>query len=784
MSAVLAPHLCAAPSHGARLVTGDGRALPFLGGTLDVDAKGGLARVVLRQSFRNPHAEPLRVTYQVPLPSDAAVSGYAFELDGERVVGEVQGRKQARERFETALVEGRTAALLEQDRSSLFSQEVGNIPAGAEVVCELVLDQTLAWAAGGWEWRFPTVVAPRFLGEPGRVTDGEKITVDVLDRPTTPRMTPALTVRDVLTGDITSPSHPLLVEGARVSLGRQGTALDRDIVVRWPVAAAAPGASLDVARGSGGLGDDAYGLLTLVPPAQAGPSASRDLILLLDTSGSMGGRPLDQAKQVVLALVDTLGPQDTLEMVEFSSRTRRWNRKPVKTTEADKAKASKWIRGLSASGGTFMKDGILEALKGVREESRRQVVLVTDGLIGFEQEIVREVVERLPAGSRVHTLGIGSSTNRTLLTSVARAGGGVEKIVGLDESPEAAAAALVAATDAPQVVDVEVVGAGVETARLRCPDLMAGRPTRLSVKVPASGGELTVSGRGVDGAWEQVLAVPATDVGEGSRAVVTRFGRSRVADLEMRAATGASVDVDIEACGLAFQIATRLTSWVAVGSKTVDPSEPTRKERIAQALPYGMSAEGLGLRSAAPVSYGRVGGAAALHAQAPPTPMAAPAPSAAWEGAADDLEEFDLLASAPPEMEPRAKEERAKKAPARRRRSQLMPSAKKSRGAGPGLFRRIADLFERVTVQARLVLAGDVLVFEIDVRGAWTRPITAGLVLADGATVEVDVRAEGSTRATTAGGTVRVVLEAPEELGEIELLRVGGIEYPVVDARG
>ena len=125
-------------SAGGRLVGVDGRTLPLEGIAVRGDASGGLARVVLEQRFQNPHPDPLRVTYQLPLPPEAAVSGYAFQIGARRVVGEVDRTEAARERFEQALVEGRTAGLFEQERSSFFSQEIGNIPAGAEVTAEIV----------------------------------------------------------------------------------------------------------------------------------------------------------------------------------------------------------------------------------------------------------------------------------------------------------------------------------------------------------------------------------------------------------------------------------------------------------------------------------------------------------------------------------------------------------------------------------------------------------------------------------------------------------------------
>jgi len=158
-------------STGGRLVTADGRTLALRGATLRADARGGIARVVLEQTFENTFAEPLAVTYLMPLPADGAVSGYAFTIGEQRIVGEVDRRQAARERFEEAIASGHTAALVEQERSSLFTQEIGNIPAGSKVVAELVIDQKLAWLdEGAWEWRFPMVAMPCYMGI-GRVAD-------------------------------------------------------------------------------------------------------------------------------------------------------------------------------------------------------------------------------------------------------------------------------------------------------------------------------------------------------------------------------------------------------------------------------------------------------------------------------------------------------------------------------------------------------------------------------------------------------------------------------------
>lgn len=596
MPAVLPAPLSTA---GCRLVSADGRTLPLREARLTVDARAGLATVVATQRFHNAYAEALTTTFQLPLPPDAAVVGFAFRIGDRRIEGEIARKADARARFEEAVLEGRTAALLEQDRSSLFTQEIGNIPPGTEVVAEVTLEQALAWTGDGWSWRFPTVVAPRFLGastpDPGRVS------VDVADGPMPATAQLALSIGDACSGPAHSPTHVIDAVGGAVSLAR-GAALDRDIAVHWPVAAPQPGVAVELARPSGDA--DAYARVVVVPPHSATPSAPvpRDLILLLDTSGSMGGRPLDQAKAFSRALVQTLAPHDRLELISFSSQPRRWRSAPAAMDAHARADALRWLAALQAGGGTWMHEAIVEALRPLRDGAQRQVVLVSDGLIGFEDQVLGAIIHGLPLDSRVHTVGVGSGVNRSLTAPAARAGGGVEVVVGLDEPVEPALQRLLARTDRPLVVDVTVSGAALlDHAPLRVPDLFSGAPLALALRVRPEGGAVVLSGRGPEGAWSHALSIAPSPEGSGRRVVSTRYARERVEDLEARRAIGAVVDADVERLGLQHRISTRLTSWVAATPEaTVDPANPTRREQVPQALPYGMSAEGVGLRGAAP----------------------------------------------------------------------------------------------------------------------------------------------------------------------------------------
>ena len=596
-------------SNGARLVSVEGRQLPLRDVTVSGQAKGGLARVILKQTFGNPHAEPMKVTYTMPLPADGAVAGYEFRIGARRVVGEIDRRASARERFERALVDGRTAGILDQERANLFTQEIGNVPPRTEVAVELTIDQPLAWLPEGmWEWRFPTVAAPRYLGAEGRVPDAPNVTVDIADRPAGIRASLDLNIGDAIAEGRRpeSPSHRLSIGGgatARVTLsGDHGAALDRDLVVRWPVPRPRPGATLQTARPAAGRPrvEHAYGLLTIVPPETPAAVYPRDLIVLLDTSGSMNGPPLDQARRVVAALLDSLVDTDRLEMISFANSPHRWRKGPVAATVETRRDGQRWLAALHAGGGTEMLQAVAEALRPLRPDAQRQVVLVTDGDIGFESELLRAIQHDLPPGSRLHAVGVGSAPNRALTRPAARAGRGVEVLAALDEDAERAAARLIAATRGPAIVDLEIHGPAVASCAPRSlPDLMAGAPVLVSLSLLPGGGEVIVRGRTPGGRWEERLPVLPTELGAGSPGVTALYGREAVEDFELDLAAGAErddIDRVIEALGLEFGIATRLTSWVAISEEpTVDPRRPVRRETIPQELPYGMSAEGLGL---------------------------------------------------------------------------------------------------------------------------------------------------------------------------------------------
>ena len=630
-------------SAGAELVAADGRTFAFQGATLKGEACGGIARLVLEQHFKNPYKETLAITYRMPLPAEGAVSAYSFEVGDRRIHGEIDTKQKARERFTTAVAKGHTAALLEESRGNIFTQEIGNVPPETDLTVRIVVEQRLDWTPeGGWELRFPTVIGPRYLSSRDSAQDARDVGIQVANAELPFRIAIEIDVKDVVSegGRITSPSHTVAVSGTSVKLGAAaGARLDRDIVLRWPVAARSVGASCAVARPSASEPHAAYGyaLVTVVPPAPAERArpVARDLIVLLDTSGSMSGSPLGQAKRAVCALLDTLGPQDRFEVIEFSNVPRRYKEGPLAADPAAKRDVIAWVKKLEAGGATEMYTAIQDSLSALRQNAQRQVLLVTDGYIGGEAQIIQLLHERFPKSCRLHVLGVGSAVNRSLSGPLARAGRGVEVLIGLEEDVEKCTDTLCRRMNAPILTDVTVDGpALLEHAPAMLPDVFQGAPLLVAAKVSPAGGTLRVRGTTADGAWETEVQVPATSAGQGSPAVVSLFARECVADLETRWAIGADVgriDKDIERIGLVFKIATRLTSFVAVDETVVHDGGTTRHDVVPQELPYGTLMEGFGFGSGGVDMLSQTGSRSVVMPRSAPAPAA---PAKALDAAA------------------------------------------------------------------------------------------------------------------------------------------------------
>jgi Ca-activated chloride channel homolog len=613
------------------LVSVDGRTYPLRSVELEAHAEGGLAASKLIQEFENPYDEPLEAIYMMPLPADGAVLGYSIRM-GDRIIrGEIEPREEAEAKYREALLEGKTAGLLEEERADTFQQRLGNLPPRTDVRVEIEVLQPLAFLAGTegatpyWEYRFPTVVGPRYQGAPGRVPDAERLEADRADRETEggipTRIRLRLVVADRIEGraEVRSPSHPIAStswkEGREVALA-EGARLDRDVVIQWSISL--PEVGVRVVEGGGLPSDDGcYALVTITPPSIVRASYHRDLTLLIDSSGSMSGQPIEIAKRVAGALLRSLEAGDRFEVWHFSNSPSQVSRGFEDASSSSIERSIQSIEAIQTGGGTEMVEAVKRALTPLRRDSQRQVVLITDGEIGFEGEVLAEIRNRIPSGVRIHVVAIGSAPNRTLTRGIGRAGRGVELFASSDETADEAVRRLAAATSRPVLTDLTLSGSALLAAAPARPrDVFAGQPAILAAELKREGGTLEVSGNlaGSPEVWIWRLEIPSSESGEAVRSplpIGALYGREQLADLEIQIASARGpmedLDREIEAIGMRHRIVSRRTSLVAVAEESsVDPRQPRRRERLAVELPEGVSAEGVGLERVA--FLGSVGG--------------------------------------------------------------------------------------------------------------------------------------------------------------------------------
>lgn len=613
-------------SRPAGLVSVDGRTYPLKSARLVARAEGGMAFTTLTQTYGNPYQEPLEVLYTLSLPAAGAVAGYAIRL-GERIIrGEVRRREEARDEYRKALLEGRTASLLEQERADTFTQQLGCLPPGQAADIEITILQPLAFlpaddqSLAAWEYRFPTVAGVRYEGAPGRVPDAAKLDVARADGMGTPvRMEASLLIADGAREAIcpVAPSQqPDFVDdggGVRVTL-RDGMKLDRDLVIRWSALQAEVGVRIVEGRGLACDGGR-YALVTITPPAAVKTSFPRDLTILIDASGSMSGTPLERAKIVAAELLRSLDPGDRFEILAFSDSVQRLASPPVEARGKSLEHAFAALNRLQAGGSTEMTRAVVDALTPLRRDSQRQVVLISDGYIGFESEVIGEIMRRLAPAARLHTVGIGSAPNRTLTRGAARAGRGVEILVGDNDDAHAASKRLLQATVRPVLTGVTATGGALVALAPEHPqDVLAGRPLILMAEIAAAGGILEIRGdlAGQPQAWVHTLQVPETGQPADKSFPVTTlpvgalFGREAIEDAELKLAAAqkgvevSSLEARIESLGLKHGIASRRTSLIAISEDpAVDPRDPRRRERLAVELPAEISAEGVGFAAPA-----------------------------------------------------------------------------------------------------------------------------------------------------------------------------------------
>ncbi|MCL7943001.1 marine proteobacterial sortase target protein [Marinobacter sp. ATCH36] len=592
---------------------------------LDTDYKvtvsGLIADTRLRQSFRNTSRQWREGVFVFPLPENASVYGMTMTAGERVIVGEIHEKREAKRQYTQAKEEGRKAARVDQQRPNLFTTRMANIPPGETITVELNYQQAVRYQSGEFELRLPTTLTPRYM--PGQAADNRPAqwsggwatpTTEVPDAdrispftvlpedagPDSHRATIALEINGGLpVSRVSSPSHRLTStwNGSTVEVAPESDSvlMDRDLVVRWaPARGMEPSAAVFHEQWQG----EDYLLALMVPGLNPDQGLPRDLVFVIDTSGSMAGESIRQARQALLRGLDTLGRDDRFNVIQFNSQTHALFMDAVPANGNNIARARRYVQGLNANGGTEMAPALKAALDdsdegGDTTSARvRQVVFITDGAVGNEAALFGKISNGL-GRSRLFTVGIGSAPNMHFMREAARYGRGTYTAISDLSDVERPLDELFGKMQAPVLTDISVSWPGqtdaTEAFPARIGDLFRGEPMVQVVRGLPGEGELEFSGRLPDGSqWQQSLRLDQAAKGKGLH---RHWAQQKINSLMDSGLTG-QVDDDaqseVTSLGLKHQLMTKYTSFLAQEKTPSRPSEETlATDSVPTLLPAG-----------------------------------------------------------------------------------------------------------------------------------------------------------------------------------------------------
>ncbi|HEY0546960.1 MAG TPA: VIT and VWA domain-containing protein [Pyrinomonadaceae bacterium] len=590
----------------------------------DVKAEisGFLSRVVVTQEFENPFKDKIEAVYTFPLPQAAAVDDMTMRV-GERIVhGRILRRQEAQAVYDAARNAGQVASLLDQERPNIFTQSVANIMPGEKVTIEISYVETLKYEDGAYEFVFPMVVGPRY--NPGAPTGqkGGGFSPDTTQVPDASRITPQVAAAGTRAGhdislevnldagvaidEIKATSHEIEVEKqalsrARIALKDRETIPNKDFVLKYQVA----GQKVQDALLTHSTGKGGFFTFILQPPERvtAEDVMPKELVFVLDTSGSMEGFPLEKAKETMKLALDNLYPQDTFNLITFAGDTAILFPQPVPATKENLQKAQKFLETREGGGGTEMMKAIKAALDpSDAQDHVRIVCFMTDGYVGDDMTIIGEVQKH--PNARVFSFGIGSSVNRFLLDKMAEEGRGEVEYVSLTDDGSAAARRFHERVRNPLLTDISVDWNGLSVADVypkRIPDLFGAKPVILTGRYTGSG-KGTIKLKGMMSGREFTREIPVEFPDNETRhdVLATLWARTRIDDLMSQDWSGMQqgapkpeVQETITQLGLEYRLMTQFTSFVAVEEMTVTDGGQPRKIEVPVELPEGVSREGV-----------------------------------------------------------------------------------------------------------------------------------------------------------------------------------------------
>jgi Ca-activated chloride channel homolog len=578
---------------------------PLLETDIDVTVTGLVVRAQVRQRFKNPTPGFVEGTYVFPLSDTAAVDSLRVIVGSRIIEGRIEEKKKAAEIYEKAKREGKIASLVEQLRPNLFTTSVANIPAGEHVDVILGYQDTLPVAAGHVSMRLPLAVTPRYTpasnepllgGKPmAFTTEPGPVAIDVLVDAGFPVARVASSSHAI---ERTQDEERVFHVGLQGGRGR----MDKDFVLEWDAKPmTAPTTSVLYEHFQG----EQYGLLMISPPTIVSDSARvpTDTTFILDTSGSMAGASMDDAKRALALAIGKLPAGDRFNVIEFDDDTHPLFPSPRSASEDNKAHARRVIDGYAADGGTMMKEPLEMALKATDGSTGRlqQVIFITDGAVSDEAELF-EIIKHHINKARLFTVAIGPAPNAYFMRKAAEMGRGTFTFIGKAEEVQQKMSELFDKLETPVLTNLELAfgdatAASVEVWPRKLPDLFVGEPLMVVFKTQSVPSSVQLMGMAAGTPVTMAVSM-STSKTAGDRGLHKLWARRKVDSLTdakntaTLTADAARAEGEILATALMHGIVSDLTSLVAVDVTPVRKGEALAHLDVPTAMPAGMLPRG------------------------------------------------------------------------------------------------------------------------------------------------------------------------------------------------
>ena len=600
---------------------------PLLNTSVQIDVQGMLARTRVEQTFTNDTNRWIEAVYVFPLPDDASVDELTMLVADKEINGVIQPKSKARKIYNDARQAGKKASLLEQQRANLFTTRLANIAPGETALIRIAYQSSVQYSNGQFELMFPLTITPRYI--PGTATtynsehlygsgsqgwalptqtvpDAGEITPPTSNSPAPVAINVSIDAGlDGLT--INSNTHDIITTPddtrsklLKVELAGQTVRADRDFKLNWtPAATKAPVAAVFRQDTQVQQQTHSFASFMLMPPQQiyTASHVPREVIFVMDTSSSMSGNSIQQARAALMLGIERLTNDDLFNVIEFDNNTSTLFATSVNANSANKVIAGKWIKQLHANGGTEILGALQAALNlPPADERLRQIVFVTDGSVGNEDQIFRYLQSNI-ADTRLFTVGIGSAPNTWFMRRAAETGRGSYTTIANGSELSTKMMHLLKRLESPALTDVRLTFDTDTVAEIyptTLPDVYLGEPVLADARWTdkLNNGSVEISGTYAGNTWSQKLRLNAVETSSASTGLDKLWAHRKIQSLENDLLFNTDLQETEDAItniAMDYSLVSRYTSLVAVEQKASRDIRQTDLQTVAvpQAIPAG-----------------------------------------------------------------------------------------------------------------------------------------------------------------------------------------------------